>query len=60
MNDEDIEMTGEVLIPYIWAATGLVTLVFIVLGIAWAYKHHQFDEDISKQIFTKGDDDRFE
>lgn len=53
-------MTGEVLIPYIWAATGLVTLVFIVLGIYWAYKHHQFDEDISKQIFTKGDDDRFE
>jgi len=53
-------MTGEVLIPYLWAATGLVTLVFIVLGIYWAQKHNQFDEDISKQIFTKGDDDRFE
>ena len=53
-------MSGEVLIPYIWAATGLVTLVFIVLGIYWAHKHHQFDENISKQIFSEGDDDRFE
>jgi len=53
-------MTGEVLIPYIWAATGLVTLVFVVLGIYWAYQHDQFDEDISKQLFTEGDDDRFE
>lgn len=53
-------MTGEVLIPYIWAATGLVTLVFVVIGIYWAHKHGQFDEDISKQIFTDGDDERFE
>jgi len=53
-------MTGEVLIPYIWAATGLVTLVFVVLGIHWAYKHNQFDEDIKNQLFTKGDDDRFD
>jgi len=53
-------MTGEVLIPYLWAATGLVTLVFIVIGIYWASRHHQFDESIAKQIFTKGDDDRFD
>ncbi len=53
-------MTGEVLIPYIWAATGLVTLVFVVIGVYWASKHHQFDEDISKQIFTEGDDERYQ
>lgn len=53
-------MSGEVLIPYIWAGTGIVTLIFVVLGIYWAYKHGQFDEDISKQIFTKGDDERFD
>lgn len=53
-------MSGETLIPYIWAATGLVMLVGIVLVIYWAYKHGQFDEDIKKQIFTEGDDDRYE
>jgi len=53
-------MTGEMLIPYIWAATGLVTLVFVVVGVYWASNHHQFDEDISKQIFTEGDDERYQ
>jgi nitrogen fixation-related uncharacterized protein len=52
-------MSGDVLIPYIWAATGLVMLVAIVLVIYWAYKHNQFDEDIKNQIFTEGDDDRY-
>jgi hypothetical protein len=52
-------MSGEVLIPYLWAASGLVSLVGIVLMIYWAYSHHQFDEDIKNQLFTKGDDDRY-
>ena len=47
---------GEVLIPYIWAATGLVMLVGIVLAIFWAYQHGQFSEDIKEQMFTPGDD----
>lgn len=53
-------MSGELLIPYIWAATGLIMLVVIVLLIYWAYKHNQFDEDIKRQIFTEGDDDRYD
>ena len=51
---------GEVLIPYIWAATGLVMLVAIVVAIFWAYQHNQFSEDIKDQIFTEGDDDRYQ
>ena len=51
---------GEVLIPYIWAATGLVMLVAIVVAIYWAYRHNQFSEDIKDQIFTEGDDDRYQ
>ena len=51
--------SGEVLIPYLWAASGLVSLVGIVLMIYWAYTHHQFDEDIKNQLFTEGDDDRY-
>jgi hypothetical protein len=50
---------GEALIPYIWASTGLVTIVGIVFAINWAYGHHQFDEDIKEQIFSDGDDDRY-
>lgn len=53
-------MSGEELIPYIWALTGLVMLVVIVLLIYWAYHHGQFDEDIKDQIFTPGDDDRYD
>lgn len=53
-------MNAATLIPYIWAATGLILLVVIVIGIYWAGIHSQFDEDIKKQIFTPGDDDRFE
>jgi len=53
-------MRSEVFIPYIWAATGLVTLVFVVLGVYWAHNHGQFNEDISKQIFTDGDDERYD
>jgi hypothetical protein len=52
-------MHSDVLIPYIWAATGLVSLVGIVLMIYWASTHHQFDESIKNQMFTEGDDDRY-
>jgi nitrogen fixation-related uncharacterized protein len=52
-------MGSDTLIPYIWAATGLVSLVAIVLLIFWAYTHHQFDEEIKNQMFTEGDDDRY-
>ena len=52
-------MGSDTLIPYIWAATGLVSLVAIVLLIYWAYTHNQFDEEIKNQLFTEGDDDRY-
>lgn len=52
-------MGADTLIPYIWAATGLVMLVGIVFAIYWAYSDGQFDESIKEQMFTKGDDDRY-
>lgn len=52
-------MNTNALIPYIWAATGLVMLVVIVVMISWAQAHGQFDEDIKNQIFSDGDDDRY-
>jgi nitrogen fixation-related uncharacterized protein len=53
-------MGGNTLVPFIWAGTGLLTLVVIVIGIYWAHGHSQFDEDIKNQIFRSGDDDRYE
>ena len=52
-------MNAETLIPFIWAASGLIMLIAIVVVIYWAWKHNQFDEDIKDQIFTEGDDDRY-
>jgi nitrogen fixation-related uncharacterized protein len=51
--------SGATLIPYIWALTGLVMLVGIVLTIYWAYGNGQFDESIKEQMFKDGDDDRY-
>jgi hypothetical protein len=52
-------MSADTLIPYIWAATGLVMLAGIVLAIYWAYGDGQFDERIKEGMFTEGDDDRY-
>jgi hypothetical protein len=52
-------MSADILIPYIWAATGLVMLAGIVLAIYWAYGDGQFDERIKEGMFTEGDDDRY-
>lgn len=52
-------MGANTLIPYIWAATGLVSLVVIVLAIGWAHSHGQFNEDIKNQMFSPDDDDRY-
>ena len=52
-------MGGNSLVPFLWAGTGLLTLVVIVIGIHWAHGHSQFDEDIINQMFSSGDDDRY-
>ncbi len=52
-------MGGNTLIPYLWAATGLLMLIVIVLAIYWAHANGQFDEDIKNQMFSAGDDDRY-
>ena len=52
-------MGANTLIPYIWAGTGLVMLVVIVLAIYWAHANGQFDENIKNQMFNAGDDDRY-
>ncbi|MHB1285833.1 MAG: cbb3-type cytochrome oxidase assembly protein [Leptospirales bacterium] len=48
----------EGIVAYLWTATGLVSLVIIVIGIYWAYKNGQFDENIKYVIFQEEDDER--
>jgi nitrogen fixation-related uncharacterized protein len=48
----------EGIVAYLWTATGLVSLVVIVIGIYWAYKNGQFDENIKYIVFMEDDDER--
>ena len=48
----------EGIVAYLWTATGLVSLVIIVIGIYWAYKNGQFDENIKYIVFQEEDDER--
>ncbi|BAM06386.1 cbb3-type cytochrome oxidase assembly protein [Leptospirillum ferrooxidans] len=48
----------EGIVAYLWTATGLVSLVLVVIGIYWAYKNNQFDENIKYLVFMEDDDDR--
>ena len=47
----------EGIVAYLWTATGLVSLVVIVIGIYWAYKNGQFDENIKYIVFMEDDDE---
>jgi nitrogen fixation-related uncharacterized protein len=48
----------EGIVAYLWTATGLVSLIAIVIGIYWAYKNGQFDENIKYIVFMEDDDER--
>lgn len=48
----------EGIVAYLWTATGLVSLIIIVIGIYWAYKNGQFDENIKYIVFQEEDDER--
>lgn len=48
------------IMAYVWAIFSLVVLMFVAGFIWWCHKTGQFDENIKYQIFTEGDDDRFQ
>ncbi len=41
---------------YIWLISGVLILIAVVIGLRWAAKNEQFDEDIKYLVFD--DDDR--
>ncbi len=43
---------------YIWLIAGAMILVAVVIGLRWAAKNEQFDEDIKYLVFDDGDEDK--
>ena len=43
---------------YIWLIAGALILVAVVIGLRWAAKNEQFDEDIKYLVFDDGDKDK--
>ncbi|MBF0282076.1 MAG: hypothetical protein HQM07_05870 [Zetaproteobacteria bacterium] len=43
---------------YIWLISGAMILVGVVIGIRWAAKNEQFDEDIKYLVFDADDEDK--
>lgn len=43
---------------YIWLISGAAILVGVVIGIRWAAKNEQFDEDIKYLVFDDEDKDK--
>ena len=43
---------------YIWLISGVFILIGVVIGIRWAAKNEQFDEDIKYLVFDENDEDK--
>ncbi len=43
---------------YIWLITGGLILIAVVIGLRWAAKNEQFDEDIKYLVFDDNDKDK--
>ena len=58
--DNLINQLGEGWTIYIWLASGVLIVVAAMIGLRWAYKNHQFNEDIKYVVFTEDDKDRMD
>jgi len=45
---------------YIWLITGGLILIAVVIGLRWAAKNDQFDEDIKYLVFDENDKDKMD
>lgn len=43
---------------YVWMIVAVGILVGVVIGLRWAVKNAQFDEDIKYVVFNKDDEDK--
>lgn len=43
---------------YVWMVAGALIILAAVIGIRWAHKNEQFDEDIKYLVFDEDDKDK--
>jgi len=43
---------------YVWMVAGGLIIVAAIIGIRWAHKNEQFDEDIKYLVFDEDDKDK--
>lgn len=43
---------------YLWLVAGVLIIIAAIIGIRWAKKNEQFDEDIKYLVFDENDRDK--
>lgn len=51
---------GEGWTIYIWLVSGVAIVIAAIIGVIWAAKNDQFDEDIKYLVFTENDKERMD
>jgi len=51
---------GEGWTIYIWLISGVFIIIAAIIGMRWAYKNRQFDEDIKYLVFDENDKERMD
>ncbi len=57
---EFLNSLGEGWTIYIWLVSGVLIVIAAMIGMRWAYKNRQFDEDIKYLVFDENDKDRMD
>ncbi len=58
--DQYLNNLGEGWTIYIWLVSGVLIVIAAIIGVVWAARNGQFDEDIKYLVFTEGDKERME
>jgi|GEM_PF-297275 len=58
--DQFMNNLGEGWTIYIWLISGIMIVGAAMVAMRWAYKNHQFDEDIKYVMFDESDKDRMD
>jgi len=58
--DQYLNQLGEGWTIYIWIISGVAIVIAAIVGIIWASKNRQFDENIKYLVFNERDKDRMD
>ena len=58
--DSFMNNLGEGWTIYIWLISGVLIVLAAMIAMRWAYKNHQFDEDIKYVMFDESDKERMD